>query len=310
MRTFSPLPLAGVLTLALTLGAALASGRPVPSPVFPPLNNPPSSDHLPGKFVWADLFTTDPAAATKFYTGLFGWTANRIEQDGNNYTVFSNGGRPVAGLAPRSASSTKRPSRWIGYIAVDNIRVTLARVRKAGGEVRALALDFPDRGLQAIITDNEGCPIGMLQSSSGDTPDVEPRAGDWSWFELYVKQPKVVADFYGKVFDYEVKSDKRTQRKDDFLLMGKGHERGGVAPLPESDDDGKGDWLGVVRVTNMDETLTRLKTLHGEVLLAPRPAAYESRFAIIADPTGGVLGLVEYVDNAPANPTNPPAAAK
>lgn len=305
MRTLSLLRSAGILALALTLGATLASARTATSTVFQPLNSPPSGEHLPGKFVWADLFTTDAAAATKFYTGLFGWTANRIEQNGDAYTVFSNGGRPVAGLAPRSASSTKRPSRWIGYVAVNNIRATLARVTKAGGQVRALALDFPDRGLQAIITDNEGCPIGMLQSSSGDTPDVEPRAGDWSWFELYVKQPKVVADFYGKVFDYDVKSDKRTERKDDFLLMSKGHERGGVAPLPESDDDGKGDWLGVVRVTSMDETLARLPALHGEILLAPRPAAYQSRFAIIADPTGGVLGLVEYVDNAPANPTNP-----
>lgn len=305
MRTTSLHRLASGLTLALTLGAAFASAAPATSAVFQPLNSPLSGDHLPGKFVWADLFTTDPAAATKFYSGLFGWTANKIEQNGTIYTVFSNGGRPVAGLAPRSASSTKRPSRWIGYVAVNDLNQTLARVPKAGGQVRAPALDFPDRGLQAIITDNEGCPIGLLQSSSGDTPDVEAGTGDWSWFELYVKQPKVVADFYGKVFDYDVKSDKRTERKDDFLLMSKGHERGGVAPLPDSDDDGKGDWLGVVRVASMDETLARLPALHGEVLLAPRPAAYESRFAIIADPTGGVIGLVEYVDNAPANPTNP-----
>jgi hypothetical protein len=39
-------------------------------------------------------------------------------------------------------------------------------------------------------------------------------------------------------------------------------------------------------------------------LLAPRPAAFESRFAIIADSTGGTVGLVEYVDNA--NPANRP----
>jgi len=38
--------------------------------------------------------------------------------------------------------------------------------------------------------------------------------------------------------------------------------------------------------------------LGGEVKLAPRPAAYETRFAIITDPTGGTIGLVEYVNNA------------
>jgi hypothetical protein len=79
---------------------------------------PRDQEHRPGKFVWADLFTTDPVAAAKFYTGLFGWTTNLITQNGKTYTVFSNGSRPVAGLVPRPPSSTKRPSRWIGYIAV------------------------------------------------------------------------------------------------------------------------------------------------------------------------------------------------
>ena len=72
-----------------------------------PLHSPATGEQHPGKFVWADLFTTDPVAATKFYTGLFGWTANVIDQEGRAYTVFSNGSRPVAGR-PTHASS--RPS--------------------------------------------------------------------------------------------------------------------------------------------------------------------------------------------------------
>lgn len=298
--------LATLLALTTMLGIALPTSVRASTAVFQPLNSPATREHLPGKFIWADLFTTDPVAATKFYSGLFGWTANKIEQNGKAYTVFSNGSQPVAGLAPRPPSNTKRASRWIGYVAVTNINSTLALVTKAGGQVRAPALDFPDRGFQAIVADNEGCTVGVLQSASGDAPDDEPKAGEWSWFELYVKQPKAVAAFYGQVFNYDVKPDKRTERKDDYLLTSNGRDRGGVAPLPDS-DDAKSDWLGVVRVASMDETLARLPALGGEVLLAPRPAAYESRFAIIADSTGGTIGLVEYVDNAkPANPTNRP----
>ncbi len=306
MHTTSLPRLATRLVLTTMLGIALASSLRASNAVFQPLNSPATKEHLPGKFVWADLFTTDPVAATKFYSGLFGWTANKIEQNGKSYTVFSNGSRPVAGLAPRPASLIKRNSRWIGYVTVTNIASTLALVKQSGGEVRAKAINFPDRGLQAIIADNEGCTVGVLQSSSGDTADAEPKAGDWSWFELYVKHPKAVAAFYGQVFSYDVKPDTRTERKDDFLLTSRDRERGGVAPLPDS-DDAKADWLGIVRVQNMNETLARLPALGGEVLLAPRPAAYESRFAIIADSTGGTIGLVEYVDNAkPANPTDRP----
>jgi hypothetical protein len=270
---------------------------------FQPLNNPASKEQHPGKFVWADLFTTDPVAATKFYSGLFGWTANPINQDGKGYTVFSNGGRPVAGLAPRPPSKAKRPSRWIGYIAVTDLASTLKLVTNAGGKVRAAARDFPQRGAQAIIADNEGSTVGLLQSTSGDSADDEPQPGDWNWFELFVKQPQVVSAFYRQVISYDTAPDLRTERKNDFVLSSGGLARAGVAPLPDR-EDAKPGWLGVVRVASIDDTIARAVKLGGEVLVAPRAAAFESRFAIIADSTGGAVGLVEYVDNA--NPANRP----
>ena len=76
-----------------------------------------------------------------------------------------------------------------------------------------------------------------------------------------------------------------------------------MAPLPDR-ADAKPGWIGVVRVANIDETLARAVKLGGEILVAPRTPAFESRFAIIADSTGGAVGLVEYVDNA--NPANRP----
>ena len=294
--------LATVLAVTTMLGTGLHAAARDTAP-FQPLNSPATSEHRPGKFLWADLFTTDPAAATKFYSGLFGWTANTITQNGKSYTVFSNGSRPVAGLAPRPPSKTKRPSRWIGYISVTDLPSTLKLVTAAGGQVRAEARNFPDRGAQAIIADNEGSIIGLLQSTSGDSADDEPKPGDWNWFELLVKQPQVVSAFYRQVINYEVAPDLRTERKNDFLLSSDGLARAGVAPLPDR-EDAKPGWLGVVRVEGIDEAVARAVKLGGEVLVAPREAALGSRFAIIADSTGGTVGLVEYVDNA--NPANRP----
>jgi len=293
------------LASVLAVTTMLASGLPasVHAVEFPPLNNPPTTEHIPGKFVWADLFTTDPVAATKFYSGVFGWTANTIAQNGKAYTVFSNAGRPVAGLAPRPTMHMRKSSSWIGYIAVTDVASTLKLVKKAGGKIRAKARDFPQRGTQAIIADSEGSTIGLLQSTSGDPADDEPQPGDWNWFELFVKQPQSASDFYRQVINYEVAPDLRTERKNDFVISSGGRARAGVAPLPDR-EDAKPGWLGVIRVANIDETLKRTVELGGEVLVAPRPTAFESRFAIIADTTGGTVGLVEYVDNA--NPANRP----
>jgi len=153
--------LATVVAATAMLGIGFpASAR---AAAFPPLNDPATKEAHPGKFVWAELFTTDSTAAAKFYSGVFGWTAVSLEQNGDAYTVLSNGSHPVAGLRQRSPSASKRAARWISYIAVTDIAATLATATKAGGEIRAPAREFPQIGSQAIVTIEAGGPVGLLQ---------------------------------------------------------------------------------------------------------------------------------------------------
>jgi hypothetical protein len=301
MHTTLVYRLATVLAVTMLLGTGFpASSR---AAGFPALNSPATTETHPGKFVWAELHTADSVAATKFYTGVFGWTAVTFEQQGVTYTVFSSGNHPVAGLRQRSSSATSHASRWINYIAVTDIASVLSAVTKAGGTVRAPARDFPKIGLQAIITDNEGAPVGLVQSSSGDSADIEPVTGMWNWFHLFVKAPETASAFYRQVFSYDVTPDGRTGKKAELLLSTGAFNRGGVSVLRDG-KDAKPGWLGVIRVANLDETLARVPGLGGEIVIAPHDAAFGSRFALIADPTSGTVGVVEYVNNA--NPVNSP----
>lgn len=301
MHTTFVFRLATIFAVTTLLGIGFpASAR---AAQFPPLNDPATKESHPGKFVWAELFTADSATATKFYTGVFGWTAATLEQNGVTYTVFRNGTHPVAGLRQRSLSAAKHASRWINYIAVTDIASALSSAAKVGGEVRAPAREFPKIGSQAIITDNEGAPVGLLQSSSGDSADVEPPTGDWNWFHLLAKDPQAAGNFYQQVFGYEVAPDSRTEKKNELLFSTGAVNRGGVSVLSDR-AEAKPGWLGVIRVANLDETLARVPVLGGEVIVAPHETAFGSRFAAIADPTGGIVGVVEYVNNA--NPVNRP----
>lgn len=289
--------------------AMLGIGFPISAhaATFPPLNVPVTGEAHPGKFVWAELFTDDSTAATNFYSGVFGWTfVTLVDEHGVAYTVFSNGNHPVAGLRQRSPSATKRVSRWINYISVTDIESTLSTVAKAGGVVRAPAREFPHIGSQAIITDIEGSPVGLIQSSSGDSADDEPVPGEWNWFHLLAKNPQAAADFYRQVFTYNVASDDRagkTSTSIQLLLSSGGVNRGGVSALPDR-EDAKTGWLGIIRVENLDRTLVKATLLGGEIVVAPHEAAFGSRFALITDPTGGTVGLVEYLNNA--NPVTRP----
>ena len=285
--------------------ALLLAGLSLPAHAadFPPLNSPQTTDHRPGKLVWADLFTTNPDGATAFYCGLLGWTAKPLTHWWKSYTVFYNGHTPVAGLSPRRVSGGTHPSRWIGYYAVVDIDATVALLTKDGGTVRAPSRNFPDRGHQAIVSDPDDIPIGVLQSSSGDSPDTEPTPGSWNWFELYVKSPTATSAFYHDAIGFDVAPETRANSKSDFVLSSNGQARGGIAPRPDGDDV-KSTWLGVIRVANLDKTLALVPGLGGEVLVAPHSVEFGSRFAIILDSTGGTVGLVEYIDSA--NPANNP----
>jgi len=268
---------------------------------FPPLNTPAATEHRPGKLVWADLFTGDPDGASRFYCGLLGWTATTVDQNGKRYTVFSNDGRPVAGLAPRSAKGANHPSRWIGYFAVPDVAAALKVVTKDGGTIHVPSRNFPDRGYQAIVTDRDSVPIGLLQSSSGDSADGDPQPGGWNWFEFYSKNPTASSDFYRDALGFAVAPETNSNRKSEFVLSSAGQARGGIAPLPDGDDV-KPSWLGVLRVADLDKTLAKVPGLGGEVLVAPHAVEFGSRFAIILDSTGGTVGLVQYLDNE--NPAN------
>jgi predicted enzyme related to lactoylglutathione lyase len=293
------------LAIILAVATLLGVGFPAVARAadLPALNDPATKEAHPGKFVWAELHTADTTGATKFYTGVFGWTAAAVDQPRAAYTVLSNGNHPVAGVRQRYASATPHAARWINYIAVTDIGAALSIIAKAGGVVRAPARDFPQIGSLAIFTDNEGAPVGLIHSSSGDSADNEPGLGDWNWFHLAARDPQAAADFYRQVFNYDVTPDSRMGKKTELLFSSGAFNRAGVSPLADR-AGAKPGWLGVVRVANLDETLTTAAALGGEVVVAAHDAALGSRFAVIADPTGGIVGVVEYVNNA--NPANRP----
>lgn len=289
--------------MAVAALMALGLAKPAHAAKFPPITSPTTTEHRPGKLVWADLFTSDQEASTNFYCGLLGWTAVVVDQKGKPYTIFSNDGTPVAGLAPHSYGKEKYSSRWVGYISVTDAAQTVATAVKNDGVVHAPVRNFPDRGYQAIISDNMGVVIGVLQSSSGDPADAETKSGDWNWFEIYSKDPKATSVFYNQVLGFDVAPETQSDRKSDFVLSSGGNARGGIAPLPEGEDT-KPSWLGIIRVADLDQTLAKVAGLGGEVLVKPHSVEFGSRFAIILDPTGGTIGLVQYIESA--NPAKNP----
>src|ERR1700749_2567122 len=76
-----------VVALLWAIGACGVHAAETVQFELPPLNQPPTKEHHPGKIIWADLVTTDLEADKRFYGALFGWTFNDIQTGSALYAV-------------------------------------------------------------------------------------------------------------------------------------------------------------------------------------------------------------------------------
>jgi hypothetical protein len=250
-----------------------------------------TNPRLPGKFVWADLVTDDVSSVRKFYGQLFGWSY----VNAGDYTIAKNQDRPLCGMFQRQrpAGGSARP-RWIGYLSVPNVRKAQRAVTQAGGRILAEAWEVPDRGEQAVLADPEGAVFGILHSSSGDPQDFLPDPGDWIWVQLLSRDARQAGAFYQSVAGYEIVENLDSVRPDDFVLTSDGYARAAVLTLPDDKREVQPNWLPFVRVTSVSDSLAKVKDLGGRVLISPHPKLLGGRLAVIADPTGAAIGILEW----------------
>jgi uncharacterized protein len=282
-----------VLVGTAALLACALPGFAAKAPELPPLTTASGNPRLPGKFVWADLVTDDVPAARKFYARLFGWTF----QDVGNYTIAANDQRPLCGMFQRERpkDSAAQP-RWFAYISVPSVDRAQQAVTKAGGRVVAEPRKMAKRGEQAVFADPEGAIFGVVKSSAGDPEDFLAEPGDWIWIQLLSRNAVNAASFYSKVAGYEIIENGASNRVSDYVLSSKGYARATVRTIPAKQEKVQPAWLPFVRVNSIGDSVALAKQLGGRVLLEPKPDVLEGKVAVIADPTGAAIGLLEWTD--------------
>jgi uncharacterized protein len=262
--------------------------------VLPPLTTLSNSPRLPGKFVWADLVTDDVAAVRKFYAGMFGWKFGEL----GGYTLAYKDEVPIAGMfqRPRPQDRSAEP-RWIGYISVPNVDRAERAVNQAGGKVLAAPQAMPKRGEQAVFKDPEGALFGVIKSSSGDPKDFLAEPGEWIWIQLLSRDARKAAEFYRTIAGYEIEENTSPNRLSDFVLTSEGYARAVVSTIPDRAGKQEPTWLPFVRVTNVAESVTQAKALGGKVLIEPKAGLLAGKVAVVADPTGAAIGLLEWSED-------------
>jgi predicted enzyme related to lactoylglutathione lyase len=263
---------------------------------LPPIGDAARLERHPGKIVWADLVTPDLAAAEHFYSGLFGWTFEHVRTGNSDYAVALLDARPLAGLLQRPAPAGEpRQSAWLTFIAIGDVaaarRVALAHGAKAVSPPRTYA----GRGGQAVFTDPQGAVFAALASSSGDPGDYLAAPGEWIWSSLLTSDPAGSAAFYKAVFGYEVFDLPRDDDAQHVILATDDYARAGIHTLPPGHRHPH--WLNFVRVADTTTSVARATALGGKILVEPYVDRHGGKVAVVADPLGAPIGLMEWTES-------------
>ncbi len=276
------------------LAALLAFAAQAGDRYWPPIVDPPTGQHNPGRFVWGELVTSDVAAAAGFYGKVFGWTFETYggDDDRDTYTLALADGLPLGGLVfDQRAMKGKTPSaRWIGLISVADVKASTAAVTAGGGKVIYAPVMLGERGETAVFKDPEGVLFGVVNSKNGDPPDYAGDVNEWYWVDLWTADVEKAATFYRAVVGYETSPIADDGPRSGLRLLSGGFARAGI--MRKQDKKSSSTWLPYIRVADAKASAEAAKAAGGKVLLPP-VALSRATVAIIADPTGAPVGIVQ-----------------
>ena len=277
-----------VLALVAMLHAVCAAAAPLGPDGTP-------GRYLPGKFIWFDLATEDPAAARAFYGAVFGWKFRDAGGRPEGYALIENaGGAKVGGIFRHARpAGAKVGARWLSVISVRDPARASEVARERGGSVLLAPKSVPGRGSHAVLRDPEGAVFAVMAAEGGDPPDTPVADGEVFWLDFYSRDPAKAAAFYAAVTGLEVDVGEVGGRERTLLSTG-GIARAGIARLRATED--RAGWLPYILVDDVPATLARARRAGGRVLLEPRAHVLGGDLAIIADPLGGVVGVVNWND--------------
>src|SRR5579859_2600193 len=101
---------------------------------------PETAVYAPGTVTWVDLSSKEIEKSKAFYSKLFNWQANTIDDpQAGGYTWFQTGGKNAAAVGPTQGD--QQPTAWSIYFVTKDANKTAEDVKKAGGKVIVEPMD-------------------------------------------------------------------------------------------------------------------------------------------------------------------------
>ncbi len=115
-----------------------------------------------GEIGWTELMTTDVEGATKFYTEVFGWTAEKMPMPTGDYIILKFGDEKVGGIMARPDELKDVPPHWCSYVTVEDVDAAIKSIEEQGGKICHPPIDIPQVGRFAHFVDPQGGVLAAI----------------------------------------------------------------------------------------------------------------------------------------------------
>jgi predicted enzyme related to lactoylglutathione lyase len=268
---------------------------------------PEVTSHAPGSFCWIELNTSDPAAAKKFYSGLFGWEAEDMPAGPDMvYTMLKIRGLEVGamcGLQPEQKAHGV-PPHWMSYVAVESADDAAKKAASLGGSLLADAFDVMDVGRMAIIQDPLGATFCVWQAKAHIGAKLVGDVGAFGWDELWTTDRKKAAEFYTGLFGWQTKGGELSMAAQaDSHSVGDagvyveisnaGQPIGGMMEITPDMGPVPPNWLPYLMVEDCNAIANKAAASGGKLFVPPTDIPNVGRFSVIADPQGAMFAIIK-----------------
>ncbi len=247
-----------------------------------------------GKFVWYDLMTTDPKAATAFYCDVVGWTPKDSGMPAMDYTLLHVGENRVAGLMPippDAAAMGVKPA-WMGYIAVDDVESFTKRVTNAGGRIHRPPTDIPGVGRFAVAADPSGAGFYLFTGQGDSAPEAPTdKPGFIGWHELHAGDGAKAFEFYSGLFGWTKDQAMDMGAMGIYQLVAIGGKPV-VGMMTKTADLPQPIWLYYFVVDDIEAAKLRVEKAKGKVVMGPMEVPGGQWILQCIDPQGAMFALL------------------
>lgn len=238
---------------------------------------------------WVDLGTPDLAAATAFYSGLFGWNVLTGPPESGGYAIAELRGKPVAGLGPQMNPG---PPVWATYVNVDSADAVMGLVEPAGGHIIMPPMDVMDVGRMAILADPLGAVISVWQAGNHPGAGLVNEPGTYGWSELITTDIERSKSFYASVFGWGARTSGDDPQTAYTEWQVDGRSVGGMMlKQPTMPAEMPPNWGVYFVVPDADAAVEQVRGLGGQVFMGPMDIE-PGRFAVVCDPTGAIFNVM------------------